>query len=140
MNLRNILFRFRYWLKPNASKQLDKKLFAAWLNTLPDSHKFDMRRDDPISQFLRCTTRVMHVTVGLDWYSFEKPVLAKKLEPAGKLSDGSPYYCYADLWEKPLTECHGLPSWASTVMWDKKIGADFTKATLLKHHPKLLLA
>ena len=37
---------------------------------------------DPLSQFLRCTTRVMHVTVGLDWYSFEKPVLAKKLEPA----------------------------------------------------------
>lgn len=117
MNLRNALFRFRYWLKPDTSKQLDKKLFVAWLNTLPDSHKFDMRRDDPISQFLRCTTRVMHVTVGLDWYSFEKYTQGKQ-----------------------LSECHGLPSWASTVMWDKKLGVDFTKATLLKHHPKLLLA
>lgn len=97
---------------------MKRELFFAWLATLPDSHGFDMRRNDPFTQFFRATTSEQNITVGLGWYSFDKFIPGTKERPC-----------------EPLKNCHALPAFAAKMMWDRSLGPDFTKARLVASHP-----
>ncbi len=146
------IFKLRHRIKPDLA--LERGKFVQWLNLLPDSHRFSWTDQDPVSQFMRATTGKRHITVGLDWYSYEQPKqrAMKDLTPISsnitelKCQDGTtlrvgPTYTYADLWEKPLTEVSALPKWASGLMWDKSIDAKnrgFTKADIFKARKDLV--
>jgi hypothetical protein len=126
---------------------LDRAQFVSWLSSLPDDHQFSFCWDnDPVSQFIRDVLKIDWVCVGLDWYSIQKPIYAKKpWKPEGYINapqkDGTiaqmPYYNFMSMYEQPITDTSALPKWLSTIMWDKRLKADFTKETLLKFHPKL---
>lgn len=102
------------------SLNIDRTKFYEWVDGLPLDHLFSFQNNlDPIHQFLKANTAEPHIHTGLGWYSFEE----RRFDPETKSFI-------------PLSKCIAMPKWASAIMWDKDLGADFPKETLLKLHPK----